>query len=32
MPAAEAIANWLEHYAEPAASDLLDRAAKTPGS
>lgn len=32
MPAAEAIANWLEHYAEPAASDLLDRAAQTPGS
>ena len=32
MPAAEAVANWLEHYAQPAAADLLDRAAKTPGS
>ena len=32
MPAAEAVANWLERYAEPAASGLLDRAAKTPGS
>jgi len=32
MQAAEAVANWLERYAEPAAADLLDRAAKTPGS
>ncbi len=32
MPAAEAVANWLERYAEPAAADLLERAAKTPGS
>ena len=32
MPVAEAVANWLERYAEPAAADLLDRAAKTPGS
>jgi membrane protein required for colicin V production len=32
MPVAEAVANWLERYAEPAAADLLERAAKTPGS
>jgi membrane protein required for colicin V production len=32
MHAAEAVANWLERYAEPAAADLLDRAKKTPGS
>jgi membrane protein required for colicin V production len=32
MPVAYAVASWLEHYAEPAAADLLDRAAKTPGS
>ena len=32
MPVAETFANWLEYYAEPAASDLLERAAKTPGS
>ncbi len=32
MTAAEAVANWLERYAEPAAADLLERAAKTPGS
>ena len=32
MPAAEAVANWLQRYAEPAATELLDRAAKTPGS
>ncbi len=32
MPMAEAAANWLERYAEPATADLLERAAKTPGS
>ncbi|MBF8292031.1 MAG: hypothetical protein HW392_858 [Steroidobacteraceae bacterium] len=32
MPIAEAAANWLERYAEPATADLLERAAKTPGS
>jgi membrane protein required for colicin V production len=32
MPAAEAVANWLENYAEPVASDLLERAEKTPES
>jgi membrane protein required for colicin V production len=32
MPAAEAVANWLVRYAEPAAADLLERASKTPGS
>ena len=32
MAAAEAVANWLERYAEPAAANLLDRAAETPGS
>ena len=32
MPAAEAVANWLERYAEPAAADLLERAAEPPGS
>lgn len=31
MPAAEAVANWLERYAQPAAADLLERAAETPG-
>ncbi|MGB5133531.1 MAG: CvpA family protein [Steroidobacteraceae bacterium] len=32
MSAAEAVANWLVRYAEPAAADLLDRAAETPRS
>jgi membrane protein required for colicin V production len=32
MPAAEVVANWLEHYAEPAAEQLLDRARDTPGN
>ena len=32
MPAAEAVANWLERYAEPAAEELLERATKTPES
>lgn len=31
MPVAEAIANWLERYAEPAAAELLERAAERPG-
>ncbi len=30
MPVAETIANWLERYAEPAAGELLDRAAEPP--
>lgn len=32
MPAAEAVANWLERYAQPAAASLLERATETPGS
>jgi membrane protein required for colicin V production len=32
MPAAEAIANWLERYAEPAAEALYEKAAEKPGS
>jgi membrane protein required for colicin V production len=32
MPAAEAVANWLERYAEPAAADFLERATETPGN
>jgi len=32
MPIAEAAANWLERYAEPVTAELLERAAKTPGS
>lgn len=32
MPAAEAVANWLERYAEPDAAKLLERAEKTPGN
>jgi membrane protein required for colicin V production len=32
MPVAEAVANWLERYAEPATAGLLDRATETPGS
>ncbi|HLG52774.1 MAG TPA: CvpA family protein [Steroidobacteraceae bacterium] len=31
MPVAATVANWLESYAEPAASDLLERAAEPPG-
>jgi len=31
MPVAETVANWLERYAEPAAADLLEQAAKRPG-
>ncbi len=32
MPVAEAIANWLEHYAQPAAADLYQRAVDGPGN
>ena len=31
MPAAEAIANWLERYAAPAALELYDQATGSPG-
>lgn len=31
MPYAEAVANWLHRYAEPAAEDLLEKAAEKPG-
>lgn len=31
MPVAETVANWLERYAEPAARDLLEEAARRPG-
>ena len=31
MPVAATVANWFESYAEPAASDLLERAAEPPG-
>lgn len=32
MPAAEAAANWLERYAQPAAASLYEKAAEKPGS
>ena len=32
MPAAEAVANWLERYAQPAAAELVEQAAEKPGS
>ncbi|MBX3703457.1 MAG: CvpA family protein [Steroidobacteraceae bacterium] len=32
MPVAEAVANWLERYAEPAAARLIEKAAEPPGS
>jgi membrane protein required for colicin V production len=32
MPAAEAVANWLERYAAPAALELYDKAAEPPGT
>ena len=32
MPAAEAVANWLERYAQPAAVDLYEKAAEKPGT
>jgi membrane protein required for colicin V production len=31
MPVAEAVANWLERYAEPAAATLYEKAAEKPG-
>jgi membrane protein required for colicin V production len=31
MPAAEAVANWLERYAAPAALELYDQATEPPG-
>jgi len=32
MPAAEAAANWLERYAQPAAMEVYDRAKEKPGT
>jgi membrane protein required for colicin V production len=32
MPFAEAVANWLERYAEPAAAELVEKAAEKPGT
>jgi membrane protein required for colicin V production len=32
MPAAEAIANWLERYAQPAALELYEQATSRPGA
>jgi membrane protein required for colicin V production len=32
MPAAEAVANWLQRYAAPAALELYDQAAEPPGN
>lgn len=32
MPVAEAVANWLGRYAEPAAAELLEKAQEKPGS
>jgi membrane protein required for colicin V production len=32
MPVAEAIANWLEQYAQPAATELYEKAMERPGS
>jgi membrane protein required for colicin V production len=32
MPAAEAVANWLERYARPAATELYEKAKEAPGS
>jgi membrane protein required for colicin V production len=32
MPVAEAVANWLERYAEPAAARLVEQAAERPGT
>lgn len=32
MPVAEALANWLERYAEPAASEFYEKARATPGN
>ncbi len=32
MPFASAVANWLERYAEPAAAELVEKAAEKPGT
>lgn len=32
MPVAEAVANWLERYAEPAAEKLIEKAREKPGN
>ena len=32
MPVADAIANWLEDYAQPAAAELYEKAAEKVGS
>jgi membrane protein required for colicin V production len=32
MPAADAVANWLEHYARPAAMELYEEAKEKPGT
>jgi membrane protein required for colicin V production len=32
MPFAAAVANWLERYAEPAAAELVEKAAEKPGT
>ena len=32
MPVAQAVANWLERYAEPAAAELVEQAAEKPGT
>ncbi|MGQ0383912.1 MAG: CvpA family protein [Gammaproteobacteria bacterium] len=32
MPVAEAVANWLERYAEPAAAEFFEKAQEKPGS
>ena len=32
MPVAEAVANWLEQYARPAAAELYEKAVERPGS
>jgi membrane protein required for colicin V production len=32
MPAAEAVANWLERYAQPAAVELIEKAKEEPGT
>lgn len=32
MPVAEAVANWLQRYAEPAAAELVEQAAEKPGT
>ena len=32
MPAAEAVASWIERYAQPAAAELYDQATAPPGT